>query len=70
MTNTKNKVTFLVSSHANLSDLSVSNNIKFCQAQPSPNKSWAEVALVPIDPATHPPAGKVDTSLRYKSNYV
>ena len=43
---------------------------EFCQAQPSPNQSWAEVALVPIDPAAHPPAGKVDTSLRYKSNYV
>ena len=28
----------------------------FCQAQPSPNPSWAEVALVSIDPATrHPP---------------
>ena len=35
--------------------LCLPNDIKFCQAQPSPNKSWAEVALVPIDPATHPP---------------
>ena len=39
-------------------------------AKLSPAQQWAEVALVPIDPATHPPAGKVDTSLRYKSNYV
>ena len=31
---------------------------------PSANPSWAEVALVPIGPATHPPAGKVKTSLR------
>ena len=39
-------------------------------AKLSPVPSWAEVALVPIDPSTHPPVGKVVTSLRNKSNYI
>ena len=51
-------------------NLAINHQSQFCQAQPSPNPSWAEVALVPIDPATHPPTGKVKTSLRNKSNYV
>ena len=44
--------------------------MSYCQAQPSPNSSLAEVALFPIDPATHSPAGKVKTSLWVKSNYI
>ena len=48
-----------------------------CQAQLQLSAQLkAELALVPVDPATrhpptrHPPAGKVKTSLRNKSNYI
>ena len=42
-----------------------------CQAQLQLSAQLkAELALVPIDPATHPPAGKVKMSLRNKSNYI